>query len=62
MGARPKSTDSTISTAFGSRSSGRFLRVSRARDWTASLEGYAAFAITSTGATWHTPGFARYIV
>ena len=33
----------------------------RARDWTASLEGYAAFAITSTGATWHTPGFARYI-
>ncbi len=33
----------------------------RARDWTASLEGYAAFAITGTGATWHTPGFARYI-
>ena len=34
---------------------------SRARDWTASLEGYAAFAITDTGATWHTPGFARHI-
>jgi FAD:protein FMN transferase len=34
----------------------------RARDWTASLEGYAAFAITGTGATWHTPGFARHIV
>jgi FAD:protein FMN transferase len=33
----------------------------RARDWTASLEGYAAFAITATGATWHTPGFARHI-
>ena len=33
----------------------------RARDWTASLEGYAAFAITGTGATWHTPGFARHI-
>ena len=33
----------------------------RARDWTASLEGYAAFAITGTGTTWHTPGFARYI-
>ena len=33
----------------------------RARDWTASLEGYAAFAITATGATWHTPGFARYV-
>jgi len=33
----------------------------RARDWTASLDGYAAFAITGTGATWHTPGFARHI-
>jgi FAD:protein FMN transferase len=33
----------------------------RARDWTASLEGYAAFAITDTGDTWHTPGFARHI-
>ena len=33
----------------------------RARDWTASLEGYAAFAITGTGGTWHTPGFARYL-
>jgi thiamine biosynthesis lipoprotein len=33
----------------------------RARDWTASLEGYAAFAITGTGATWLTPGFARHI-
>ena len=33
----------------------------RARDWTASLEGYAAFAITDTGATWHTPGFTRHI-
>lgn len=33
----------------------------RARDWTASLEGYAAFAITVTGDAWHTPGFARYI-
>jgi len=33
----------------------------RARDWTASLDGYAAFAITGTGGTWHTPGFARHI-
>jgi FAD:protein FMN transferase len=33
----------------------------RARDWTASLDGYAAFAITGAGDTWHTPGFARYI-
>jgi len=33
----------------------------RARDWTASLEDYAAFAITEAGGTWHTPGFARYI-
>jgi FAD:protein FMN transferase len=34
----------------------------RARDWTASLAGYAAFAITGTGATWQTPGFAPHIV
>jgi len=33
----------------------------RARDWTASLDGYAAFAITAAGGTWHTPGFARHI-
>jgi FAD:protein FMN transferase len=33
----------------------------RAKDWTASLEGYAAFAITGTGDMWHTPGFARHI-
>ena len=33
----------------------------RARGWTASLDGYAAFAITTAGDTWHTPGFARHI-
>jgi FAD:protein FMN transferase len=33
----------------------------RARDWTQSLEGYDAFAITSDGATWQTRGFARHI-
>jgi thiamine biosynthesis lipoprotein len=33
----------------------------RARDWTASLEGYAAFAITDEGDTWQTPAFARHI-
>ena len=33
----------------------------RARDWTESLEGYAAFAITDAGDTWQTPGFGRHI-
>ena len=32
-----------------------------ARAWTASLEGYAAFAITDAGDTWHTPAFTRHI-
>ncbi len=32
-----------------------------ARDWTASLGEYDAYAITSTGATWQTPGFAPRI-
>jgi FAD:protein FMN transferase len=33
----------------------------RAREWTESLEGYEAFAITAEGATWQTGGFGRYI-
>jgi len=33
----------------------------RARDWTASLDGYEAYAITDTGDTWQTPGFASHI-
>ena len=32
-----------------------------ARDWAASLDGYEAFAITSTGARWHTSGFGAYL-
>ena len=32
-----------------------------ARDWTESLDDYEAFAITSDGQTWQTPGFARHI-
>jgi thiamine biosynthesis lipoprotein len=32
-----------------------------ARDWTESLDGYEAFAITSAGETWHTAGFTRHI-
>jgi thiamine biosynthesis lipoprotein len=34
---------------------------SLARDWTNSLDGYDAYAITETGQTWQTPGFARHI-
>jgi len=33
----------------------------RASDWTESLEGYEAFAITDTGETWQTSGFAGHI-
>jgi FAD:protein FMN transferase len=32
-----------------------------ARDWTQSLEGYEAFAITDAGGTWQTAGFARRV-
>jgi FAD:protein FMN transferase len=32
-----------------------------ARDWTQTLDGYEAYAITSAGDTWQTPGFARHI-
>jgi FAD:protein FMN transferase len=32
-----------------------------ARDWAESLEGYEAFAITVTGDTWHTAGFASHV-
>jgi FAD:protein FMN transferase len=32
-----------------------------AREWTESLEGYEAFAITDDGATWQTGGFSRYV-
>jgi FAD:protein FMN transferase len=32
----------------------------RSRDWTRSLEFYEAFAITSDGETWQTPGFSSY--
>ncbi len=33
-----------------------------ARDWTESLDGYEAYAITETGDTWQTTGFAAYTV
>ena len=33
----------------------------RARDWTESLDGYQAYAITSGGDTWQTTGFAACI-
>jgi hypothetical protein len=32
-----------------------------ARDWTESLDGYAAYAITTAGDTWQTGGFAARI-
>ena len=32
-----------------------------ARDWTESLDGYAAYAITAGGGTWQTSGFAAFI-
>ena len=33
----------------------------RARDWTESLPGYEAYAITEHGDTWQTPGFAAHV-
>ena len=32
-----------------------------ARDWAESLDGYEAYAITETGETWQTSGFAARI-
>jgi thiamine biosynthesis lipoprotein len=32
-----------------------------ARDWTAALDGYEAFALTPDGGSWQTPGFGRYL-
>jgi thiamine biosynthesis lipoprotein len=32
-----------------------------ARAWTEALDGYEAFAITTSGQTWHTSGFAAFI-
>ena len=36
-------------------------RAALARDWLASLDGYEAYAITETGETWQTAGFAAFI-
>ena len=33
----------------------------RARDWTGSLDGHEAYAITTAGESWQTPGFSRHI-
>jgi FAD:protein FMN transferase len=33
----------------------------RAREWTRSLDGYEAYAVTEAGQTWQTNGFAAYI-
>jgi thiamine biosynthesis lipoprotein len=32
-----------------------------ARDWTESLDGYAAYAMTEAGETWQTSGFAAHV-
>ena len=32
-----------------------------ARDWTAALDGYEAFALDANGYSWQTPGFGRYL-
>ena len=34
---------------------------SLARDWTESLDGYEAYAITPDGETWQTGGFASHV-
>jgi FAD:protein FMN transferase len=53
VGARLAETDAYATAAFAMGSA--------ARDWTESLDGYEAFAITAAGATWQTTGFGRYL-
>jgi thiamine biosynthesis lipoprotein len=52
VGARLAETDAYATAAFA--------RGSGARDWLEGLDGFEAFAVTATGATWQTSGFARY--
>jgi thiamine biosynthesis lipoprotein len=53
VGARLAETDAYATAAFAMGAA--------ARDWTAGLDGYEAFAITAAGATWQTSGFGRYL-
>jgi thiamine biosynthesis lipoprotein len=52
VGARLAETDAYATAAFAMGSA--------ARDWVESLDGYQAFAVTATGATWQTSGFSAY--
>ena len=53
VGARLAATDAYATAAFAMGPA--------ARDWVESLDGYEAYAITATGATWQTSGFDRYL-
>src|SRR5690349_19590615 len=53
VGRRLAETDAYATAAFAMGAA--------ARDWVEGLDGYEAYAITATGATWQTSGFDRYL-
>ena len=53
VGTRLAETDAYATAAFAMGAA--------ARDWVEGLDGYEAYAITATGATWQTSGFGRYL-
>ena len=53
VGATLAETDAFATAAFAMGSA--------ARDWVESLDGYEAFAVTATGATWQSSGFGAYL-
>ena len=53
VGTRLAETDAYATAAFAMGAA--------ARAWVEGLDGYEAYAITATGATWQTSGFQRYL-
>jgi thiamine biosynthesis lipoprotein len=53
VGTRLAETDAYATAAFAMGAA--------ARAWVEGLDGYEAYAITATGATWQTSGFGRYL-
>ena len=53
VGTRLAETDAYATAAFAMGAA--------ARAWVEGLDGYEAYAITATGATWQTSGFDRYL-
>lgn len=51
----------SLSLADACATAGFAMGADLARDWTESLDGYEAYAITETGETWQTAGFAASV-